>query len=275
VSPVAAPAWQPEALFEAARENAVRCPPLAAPFDGYLVSGGIPLGIAEVRESGRLGPASAAVHVNAVIGDVLRAGKSEAMTRDVLRAVADLGGEAVDWQGLAERVSLGSRHTVVDYLDVLARCYVLAILPQPSTLGSAAPSPRRPRKVHFRDPFLAHVMTAWARGLQDPQPVAGVRMSDPALKGRLVEATVAGHLVSRFAQLLHWRGSFELDVIGVRADGIQVRIEVKHQGTLTSRDRRPLSRTGGGVMVSLATLAWDAAANIATIPAPLFLMSLP
>lgn len=267
--------WTPAALYRAAEENLLRCPRADRAFESFLLGGGMPLSFLEVAGQGVLSATSAAVYRQAVVGDLLRAGKSETTLRELLRAVTALGGEAIDWQGLAGRTSLGSRVTLADYVDLLERCYVLTVLPQPAHLGAATAAPRKPRKLHFRDPFIRHVFAAWSGGHPEPQAVAAAALLDPVARGRLVESAVAGQLVSRVSQLFHWRGEGEIDLLGVLPDGRQLRVEVKHQEQIASGDRRVLKRTGGGVVVSKRTWGWDPDAGVAVIPTPWFLTSLP
>lgn len=267
--------WTPSGLYQAAEENQLRFPRAAEAFDTFLLCGGMPIAFQEVVASGALSSTSAAVYRQAVVGDLLRAGKSETLLRELLRAVVALGGESVDWQALSERTSVGSRATLADYLDLLERCYVLAILHQPSHLGGAAPAPRKPRKLHFRDPFFRHVFTAWVGGHPEPQAVASAALLDPVARGRLVESAVAGQLYPRFAELFHWRGDGEIDLIGVEGGGGQLHAEVKYQEQITSGDKRVLKRTGGGVVVSKKTWSFDREGPIAVIPAAWFLASMP
>jgi predicted AAA+ superfamily ATPase len=267
--------WTPSGLFQSAEENQLRFPRAAEAFETFLLCGGMPIAFQEVVADGVLSSTSAAVYRQAVVGDLLRAGKSETLLRELLRAVVALGGESIDWQGLSERTSVGSRATLADYLDLLERCYVLAVLHQPTHLGSSAPAPRKPRKLHFRDPFFRHVFTAWVGGHPEPQSVAAASLLDPVARGRLVESTLAGQLYPRFAELYHWRGDGEIDLIGVEAGGRQVRVEVKYQEQITSGDKRVLKRTGGGIVVSKKTWAYDRDGDVAVIPAAWFLASLP
>jgi len=233
----------------------------------------MPIALDDVLRAGRITPAASAVYLQAMLGDVLRAGKNESVFREVVRAVLTLGGEPTDWQGLAQRVSVGSRNTVKDYLDVMARCFLLVVLDQPRALGATTPAPRKARKLHVPDPFFHHVLTAWAQGHPDADTIASRTLGDPSARGRLVESAVAGHLAPRFAQTLFWRGRSEIDLIGVHASGEQLRVEVKYRARITSTDRRPLERSGGGLLLTRDTLAWEPA--VALVPVPLLLLSLP
>lgn len=273
--PEAAADWEPGELFRAARENAIRFPGHQDAFGAFLRGGGMPRPLADVVSLGRFTPESAAVHRDAVIGDILRAGKNETHLRDILSAVVLARGTPLSWHGLAERVAAGSKNTVSDYLQTLQACYLVQIVPQPGSLGARTPAPRKARKVLFRDPFLHHVFSAWATGAPDAWATAAACLSDPACTGALVESAVAGQLLRQFSQLLHWRNSGEIDLIGVTPAGQQVRLEVKYQSQVTSGDKKYLKASGGGVVVSRGTLSLDAAARIAVVPAALLLLSLP
>jgi len=270
-----ADSWKPRDLEAAARENAIRFPGYQEAFSVFLRGGGMPRALAEMVSGHRFTVDSAATYRDAVVGDVLRSGRNEGHLRDVVRAVAVSRGSPVTWHGLAERLAVGSKNTVSDYLEAMQACYLVAVLPQPVSLGSRISAPRKARKVHFRDPFLRHVFTAWSMGSADPWQTAATCLSDPHCTGALVESAVAGALVPHFGGLMHWRNSGEVDVIGVRDSGEQVYFEIKYQSRVTSGDKKHLKAAGGGVLVSRDSLALDAANAIVILPAPLLLLSLP
>jgi predicted AAA+ superfamily ATPase len=274
-TPAVSPTWRPRDVFAAAQENAPRFRKSAEAFRTFLLAGGMPRAIGETIAGGRFSRETAAVYRDSVIGDLMRAGKKEPFIRDLVRAVVEIQGSPVDWHGLAERVSIASKTTVADYMEAMKACYLLTVLPQPKTLGSRVAAPRKPRKVHFRDPFLAHVFTAWASGVPDPWETASACIADPAKTGMLVEAAVAGQLQPSFRQVMHWRNHAEIDIVAIAHDSSQVLLEVKYQSAITSGDVRALKRHGGGILVSRDTLSLDTDKGIAVVPAPLLLLSVP
>ncbi|MBM4354846.1 MAG: ATP-binding protein, partial [Deltaproteobacteria bacterium] len=274
-APVAASSWAPEDLYAAASENTLRSPASGDAFGLFLRAGGLPRPLADASSTGMFTLETAAVHRDAVLGDMLRAGKNEVQLREILRAVVQSSGSPVTWHGLAERMAIGSKNTVADYLDTVQSCYLVQVLPQPVSFGSDVPAPKKARKVLFRDPFLRHVFSAWATGTADARATCTACLSEPRCTGALVESAVAGQLLPRFGQLMHWRNGGEVDIIGVTDRGEQVRFEVKYQGQITSGDRKHLKAAGGGIVVSRSTLSLDAATRVAAIPAPLLLLSVP
>ena len=273
--PLPALSWTPADLHATAVENALRCPRFGQLQDSFLLSGGLPLPIGEVAQGGRFSQSSAAVYLQAVVGDLMRAGRKERTVRELAGAVAALAGSPTDWHGLAERFALGSKNTAADYLADMEACYLLTVLPQPRTLGNVEASPRKPRKLHFRDPFLQHVFTAWARGLTDPCQQAERTLSDPQATGNLVEAVVAGQLLPHARALQFWDGQHEIDLLCHLKQGRMLPIEVKYRSRVTPADRKPLARLGGGVVASRQTLAWFDDEGVAVIPLGLLLLSLP
>lgn len=272
---VVAGSWKGKELVEAAEENQARTPWLADALDRYLIAGGMPMAVNELERTGKISASSAAVYLQSVLGDLMRAGKKEEYIRDLVGAVVTLGGESVDWHGLSQRLAFGSKNTIADYLDVLERAYLLTILPQPTSLGSSRIAPRKPRKIHVRDPYLQHVFESWASGMPDPWETCQRRLSSAPLKGRLVEALVAGQLLGRFERLLHWRGREEIDLIGLGAGGKSILIEVKYQAHIRNADLKVLNKHGGGVLISRDALHWDGDARVAVVPLRYFLLSLP
>ncbi len=273
--PVQASSWAVGDLLATATENQIRVTDADRLFEFFLASGGLPLAVNDMASSGQISRATAATYRQAVLGDILRAGKRENLFRELIGAVIQLGGESVDWHGLGERVSFGSKNTVAEYLEVMERVYLLSILPQPVVLGSPLPAPRKMRKLHLRDPFLHHVFEAWTTGNPDPWSTARQRLANPEQTGRLVESPVVAHLLPYFRHLMHWRGRGEIDIIGIAEGSEQVHIEVKYQQQVTSGDRRTLKRTGGGILLSQNVLGYSEETKILTVPVPLFLLSLP
>ncbi len=274
-SPMAASSWDPADLYAAARENTIRSSASGDAFGLFLRAGGLPRPLADTASVGMFTLESAAVHRDAVLGDLLRAGRNEIQLREILRAVVQSSGSPVTWHGLAERVAMGSKNTVAEYLDTMQSCYLVHVLPQPVSLGSGVPAPKKARKILFRDPFIQHVFAAWATGAADARGTSAACLSAPRCTGALVESAVAGQLLPRFRQVMHWRNGGEVDLIGVTESGEQVRFEVKYQGQITSGDRKHLKAAGGGIIVSRSTLSFDAATRVAAIPAPLLLLSVP
>jgi len=159
VTAARASTWKPSDVYDAARENTVRYRHAAESFTTFLLGGGMPRAVGEVFRHDRFSRDTGAAHVAAVVGDLLRAGKKESFVRDLVRGVVELHGGPADWHGLAERVSIGSKTTVSDYVEAMKACYLLVVLPQPATLGARVGAPRKGRKLHFRDPFLRHIFT--------------------------------------------------------------------------------------------------------------------
>jgi len=254
--------------------------------DLYGCFGGLPAAVAEAA-CGALDPSEATYRIvaDALLGETLRRGASEAATYALLERVLRSLGSKVSWPALARDmdVPLGRRsgsaevrgETVRSYIEFLAACYMLFVVyywrhDSDSSVLS------RDKKVYFADPLL-HAVSL--------QAAPGLRVNTPALVENLVAAALfrSSEPPSRQADsyvdpdALHVYGTAaggEIDfVCGPRAAAVPV--EVRYQRSPDLRKAAAVPRAFPGrraIIVSKETLLFRE--RYVVVPASVFLWAL-
>lgn len=243
-------------LFEKARQLSYFDSEVSKAFDGYLLTGGLPLSTNEFLKNGgeAISPEPYYTYLQAMLGDALKIGKSERYFREVITALISKRFEPLDAYLITQMTGVGSHNTIADYLDTLEGFYVLRAVLQPKTLGAVQPAFKKRKKIYFRDPFFYHVLHAWINGIPDPFRLSRERQDDPVLKGKLVENAVGAHLMTVPGMLFFWRNNYEIDFILVPPQHKAIYFEVKYQAVVTGEDVKGLKKAGGGILLSRESL---------------------
>ncbi len=165
-------------------------------FKRYLETGGFPLTINGFSSS----------HVlNAIVGEIIRFGKSLEITKEVFASLISKIPSALSFRVIAQDTSGYSYKTVQEYIEFFKNIYVLdfAYLKQGSRVLY-----RKEKKIFFRDPLLLNVFSAWSGASY--------------LYSALVENVVQEHLFRRFGEIYYYRNSYEIDCIAA-----DLKVEVK------------------------------------------------
>jgi len=270
-------AWNPghmsfEDLYEKARQLSYYDPEVKKAFDGYLMTGGLPLSTNDYLkyEGNAISPEPYYTYLQAILGDVMKTGKSERYFREIITSVLTKRFEPLDAHLITQMTGVGSHNTVADYLETLEGFYLLRSLHQPKTLGAALPAFKKRKKIYFRDPFFYHILNAWIKGIPDPFRLSGQMLQEPVFKSKLVENTVGAHLMTVEGTVFFWRNAYEIDFILVPPEHKSLYFEVKYQGVLTGEDIKGLKKVGGGILLTRDSLA-KRENNIMNIPVHLFL----
>lgn len=129
--------------------------------------------------------------------------------KEVVRCIVEARGNPVSWLGLARGASIGSPHTSRAYVETLRDLLLLTVLEFIRPDGQVVP--RKNRKLHFADPFVAKTLARYA----------GVDADEPAV----AEGVVASH-VARLRPSYYWKNGSEVDVVSLEGKK-QVGVEVK------------------------------------------------
>jgi len=270
-------AWDPgsmpvEDLYQKARQLSYFDSEVKRALDEYLLTGGLPLSTNEYlrQEGDTISPEPYYTYLQAILGDVMKLGKSERYFREIITSVIAKRFEPLDAHLITQMTGVGSHNTISDYLETLDGFYLLRLINQPKTLGAVLPAFKKRKKIYFRDPFFYHVMNAWISGITDQFQLSCQKMKDPVFKSKLVENIVGAHLITRNGTLFFWRNNYEIDFILVSPQHKQLYFEVKYQTILTGNDYKGLKKAGGGILLTRDSLA-QRQDNLMDIPVHLFL----
>lgn len=246
---------RPESLKQCAQELIPFGEELRRLFESYLATGGFPRPVAAEAASGRIPPYVYEIYRDAVLGDVSKLGRRESYFRELVGWVTRRLGDPFDWRDVARETDIGKHDTVREYVEDLELSFLWDVIYRVKTLGEPSAALRSGKKVYFTDPFIYHALGAWVRGLLDPWAESVRTLADPERQSKLVEAVVASELRRRRGEFVYYfRNTREIDFIVYREGKLEALIEVKYQDRVFPEDWRPLARSGGGVLLSKATL---------------------
>ena len=257
---------------------------LSSYLDDYLLTGGIPRAVDDYLRLGSIRQETYSTYVQVTLGDMLRWEKRETYLAQVLRSVIDTLGTPVSWRTLQKDTDIGHPATIAEYVDALKSSFILSPI-YVLDRGRDAPSYRKEKKIHFRDPFIFHALRGWANQYSSYQEALNYLTGQG--KPRILESVVCDHL-SRLAYDLHptdefepvnrlfyWKSaSNEVDFV-LRFEEAYLPIEVKYTSSLSRRDinglysfTRPNSGQKGLVLTKDLLRADE---DIVALPAFLFL----
>jgi len=249
---------------------------LDAAFRDYLLTGGFPRPLNDLKRTGRVSRETYDLYVRALMGDLARWKHEERTAREILAAVVEKYGNPVSWRTLAVETGLASHNTAAKYVSNMERTFTLQTVHQ-YDLRRKRPAPRKERKVYVSDPFIFHCIRGWSLGLPDPFEAAKQFVGDPRNRGPLLESVVADHIAriafsasptsifDAYQRVLFWRSSkgWEADFIfkaGANIRALQVTTSRSRQG-----DLRALRPFGGGIVLTEA-------GEGESVPLPVFLL---
>ncbi|MBW1800543.1 MAG: ATP-binding protein [Deltaproteobacteria bacterium] len=240
-------------------------------FESYLAHGGYLTAINDLAMHRRILPATFSTYSDWIRGDVLKRNKQEHYLKEILEAIAKRYCSQVTWNALARDLSIDHPKTVSDYVALLESMDAAFVQPalQEHKLG---PSPKKPRKLMFSDPFIFHAVRAWLNPSKAPyeeqvQPL----LSDPEWSARLVESIVATHYRRRFPTY-YIKAEGEVDVAYVEGKRFRP-VEVKWTGQLRPKEIKQIQKYGNALILT-KTRHRGEVMGIPSIPVPVALMSI-
>lgn len=241
-------------------------------FVEYLLCGGFPKSINEYRVNKSVSSSTFKLYKEWVIGDLYKAGKSEELALNILRRLFSHLTSTFSFYNIAEKAGINSHMTVIDYLDVFERMFVVFKLGFFS-IEEKQSYPQKNKKAFFFDPLIYNTFRVVVESYLD-EAFNYVKRQIVAEKNLplLVENTVAYHLRRIYDRLYFGRlKEKEIDFVGIDKDGCHF-FEVKYQREIRISDfsywqrKEPLT-----VITKNFSLKKD---NLTFIPLEFFLLSL-
>ena len=263
--PLPSPEISPLPIYQSAEKLSYYSREMKSLIRKFLLTGGFPLSINEFIEREEISPAPYVTYLQALLGDLAKAGKREVYLKEIIYTIIQKKLEPLDPTLIARETSIRSHNTVSSYIDILENLFVLSTLYHARNLTDPRPSFKRRRKYYFTDPFLFHTLAAWAEGDINPFKFSR-KILEGELGGKIIENIVGVHLVKK-GKVLFWRGKQgEIDFIFSQKP---VFLEVKYQPKIFSEDLKILKKVQGGLLISKETLTKQG--NIYVVPLHLFL----
>lgn len=192
-------------------------PSIQGHFRDYMECGGFPLALLSYVHEGRVSETAKDAYRSWVVGDMLKAGKSDVVAREVMKVVISKMPSALSWEGIAQETSIRSAPTVASYVELLERLFVLLPLycidPNTGTREFA-----KNKKLHLIDPFLLHLFEEWC---MQPVERKGELMAESCLAAHIARFLSEKQGGSRLGEhVSYWKNGSEVDVVAHTKEGI-------------------------------------------------------
>lgn len=213
--------------------------PLEELFMRYLKTGGYIVAVNEMVRDGEISLATYHTYQQWVVGDIIRLNRSQQNLLQILFAIINTYGSQVSFQTLSGHTDGLSKDTVNEYCGILERLGVISIqyaLDQ-NTLRAA---PRKHRKVHLLDPFIAHAMQKLV--CERYQPVADI---DESL---LVESICYHHYLRNYPSY-YIKADGEVDIAYIVGKHF-FPVEIKWRNKLRAKDLKQIKKYEHGLILS-------------------------
>lgn len=210
-------------------------------FKTYLLVGGYLSAINIYAESPSKIDSAYFVYKQWIVSDFLRKGKDKNKLYDVLRVLVERYSSQASYSKLAQE-SLGlSTETVINYLEHLERLGILIVL-QAFDQNKRGGFPKKDRRFHFRDPFIANTIV----NLLKEESILPADFD--ILESGLVESLVVSHY-SRGANTYYIKAEGEIDLVVLEDKGF-LPIEVKWTENLKKSELKQILKYPNGVILN-------------------------
>ncbi len=165
-------------------------------FADYLLCGGIPRAVEAYLRMGKIPATIYKEYVDLTVGDATKwlGPDSNDVLRRLMKVLTEIISTAKGKPRLFGEASV-DRGRGEKYLAFLERAYVTLSVRSMRVDTLTPVIVGAPMKRYFIDPFIYYAFYAWSRSLPDPFMTAKMTVEDSALVGRVVENTVARHMV--------------------------------------------------------------------------------
>ncbi len=247
----------------------------------FLLSGGIPATINELKSTDQISARLFNVYLTAVIGDLNRYGYKEHYFKQIVREIFNSLSNPISWNSFTKNTEVKSHNTVQDYITALEELYVANISYRCSIHDKKIHSFMK--KIYFQDPFIFHALHGWANNKKDYFINAKENTLNLETKSKLIESVVYNHLC-RLAFWLNPKDLFdpkdsicyyedknkkEIDFV-LLYDEKYYPFETKYQSTISESDFFAFKSFNKGVLITKDELGTYR--NYVKIPVSLFLL---
>lgn len=230
-------------------------------FELYLITGGIPSAINELKTKNKLTPNLYNIYLQAIIGDLHRYGYKEHYFKQMIREIFVGLSNPVSWNSFTKSTDIRHHDTVQDYATAMEELYIANLVFRCSIHDGRIHSFLK--KMYISDPFIFHALHGWSNNKKDYFVNAKENIFNLETKSKLVEGVVYNHLC-RFAYSLNPRDLFdpkdticyyedkskkEVDFVLLH-DGEYYPFEVKYQSKISNSDFYGFRSFKKGVMIS-------------------------
>lgn len=207
-------------------------------FDHYLLCGGIPKVINEYFLGDRhfLPSYIYEMYRSWIIGDILKAGKSEQIFESIVSYLMKTLTKPVSWYKIGKESNLVSHAAAMDYVELLERMFVSIILEMIDP-NSKLPVFRKNKKIFFSDPLIHDALRTLVDGFSEESWSYSKRwIDDPQNLSYKVEQVAISNYSRKNKHVFYWAGDKEIDIVVKLSDRELEFCEVKYQNNVSARE---------------------------------------
>ncbi len=203
--------------------------------------------------------------------EIIKNGKNEKNMRMVIKKLINSLSAETSYTNIAEEAELGSKNTVIDYLDFLVNSYFLHELLF-FDINQKKYILKKNKKFHFTDPYIIWLLWGYFTGNGVDLKVFNRKVIgnlDLFIFGtdisKVIENFIASELVKANKKFYFYKNSRELDFYVPKNE---LGIEVKYKNNITQEDIKSVMKAKNKIIISKKTL--EKRDDILIIPAHLF-----
>lgn len=217
-------------------------------FNDYLLHGGFLPAINSYYSTGKIQKAVFNTYIHWIVGDVLKNNKTENYLIEVLGGIVKSYGSRVSWNSLAKNLSIDHHMTISDYCHILQDMNVLYIQ-EALREDKLSAAPKKQKKIHFRDPFIAHAVSAYIT--ESDFDSISTQIRNPEISSSLVESVCVAHCKRLFPTYYISGTRGEVDIAVVKGNTF-LPMEVKWTTQLRPEELKQISVYKDGLILTPA-----------------------
>lgn len=236
---------------------------IARYFDQYLLTGGFLPAINEYYDHKKINKFVYQTYQQWVIGDILKRGKKEQFLKEIITALSNKLSKQISIHNIASETEIQHHATVQEYLAALEDMDVLFVQPalREDKLKAA---PKKAKKIHFSDPFIAQSLISWARDLDTWNFACENIIKESRLKEALAEGCLSS-LIRRKHKTYYIKSEGEVDIAVPSIKGF-IPIEIKWTENLKGSELKQILKYKNGIIAYKGT-EFGKYAGISVLPA--------
>jgi len=175
----------------------------------YLMCGGFPHPLENYLTSGIIPHNVNDIYLSWFVGDILKAGKSEIVGKQILTALINKMPSVLSWESISKDIEIKSPKTVSSYVESFQNLYVLFLLyfiePNKKMIDFS-----KNKKIHFIDPYLFRIFEHWC--------ISDIKNKNEIIIESAVASAIAGYCTKQTDKrinenVFYWKNGYEIDVV--------------------------------------------------------------
>lgn len=212
----------------------------------YLVTGGFLPAINDYAANKKINKFIYQTYQQWVIGDFLKRNKKEEYLKDVIAVLSDRLARQISLHNIASLTEIQHHATIHDYLKILEDMDVIFIQ-YALKEDKLKPAPKKAKKIHFSDPFIAQALISWAKDIAIPWKFTKeIVMADNAFKGDIIEGCISS-LLRRYYKIYYIKSEGEVDIAILSKKGF-LPVEIKWTESLRKNDLKQILKYKKGII---------------------------